>query len=77
MESDVLIEVNETSSARNMAAQRTDSALTGVRRWLEDAWRHGEIVVDDDWLETLEPTRQPNRFDVSRHAGEAAEQEIV
>ncbi|MCC6627896.1 MAG: hypothetical protein IT340_10900 [Chloroflexi bacterium] len=31
----------------NMASAENESQGT-VRRWLEDAWRHGEIVVDGD-----------------------------
>jgi hypothetical protein len=51
-------------------------ALAGVQRWLEDAWRHGEIVVDDDALETREPDRPSNRFDVSRREAEAPESHV-
>ena len=38
------------------------SAQLGVRRWLEDAWRHGEIIVDNDGLATEPgPTAEPFR----------------
>jgi hypothetical protein len=30
-----------------------------VRRWLEEAWRHGEIVADDDGLLPEEMKEQP------------------
>jgi len=77
MESEMIHSVDKRPFIGAVAAEPADPTATGVRRWLEDAWRHGEIVDDDDWVETIEPARQPNRFDVSHRAGEAADQDRV
>ena len=63
-------EPSMTTEAPQAADRR---ALAGVRRWLEEAWRHGEIVVDDDELETRGPARPSNRFEVSRREAEPPE----
>jgi hypothetical protein len=40
-----------------------ERAAHAVREWLEDAWRHGEVVADqDDRLLRLAP-RRPARWD--------------
>jgi hypothetical protein len=39
------------------------AALT-VRRWLEEAWRHGEVVVDADGGMVTEQTWPPDRFHI-------------
>jgi hypothetical protein len=60
------------------ASREADSrALIGVRRWLEDAWRHGEIIVDNDGLEVTEPTQRPNRFETSRRTVGAPEPGVM
>jgi hypothetical protein len=60
------------------ASPEVDSrASIGVRRWLEDAWRHGEIIVDNDGLEVAGPARQPNRFETSRRTAGAPEPGVM
>jgi hypothetical protein len=43
--------------------QTSDSgAAREVRRWLEDAWRHGEVLDDADGVLPSEPRRPVDRF---------------
>jgi hypothetical protein len=76
MESETVFADGERPMATESPREADRHALAGVRRWLEDAWRHGEIVVDDNALETHEPTRPSNRFDVSHREDEAPEPNI-
>ncbi|MCC6627897.1 MAG: hypothetical protein IT340_10905 [Chloroflexi bacterium] len=45
------------------AVERRDRRA--VRAWLEDAWRHGEVVNDDDGLEVAPLNPRHNRFSTS------------
>ena len=62
----------DTESAARQASVEgptTSWETQGLRRWLEEAWRHGEIVADADGV-LLEGSDQPrpDRFRPS-HAG--------
>jgi len=76
MESETVFADGERPMTTESPREADRHALAGVRRWLEDAWRHGEIVVDDNALETREPIRPSNRFDVSRREAEAPKLDV-
>lgn len=73
MESESVVFVGEASAVVEGSRDAESRALIGVRRWLEDAWRHGEVIVDNDGLEVTEPAQQPNRFETSRRTVGAPE----
>ena len=37
-----------------------------TRRWLEEAWRHGEVVADEDGPLAATPVRPVDRFVVAQ-----------
>ena len=37
-----------------------------IRRWLEEAWRHGEVVADEDRPFVATPVRPVDRFVVAQ-----------
>lgn len=37
-----------------------------TRRWLEEAWRHGEVVADEDRPLAATPVRPVDRFVVAK-----------
>jgi hypothetical protein len=44
-----------------------DDEAQAVRQWLADAWRHGEVVADDDGACTAAAARPVDRFAVGDH----------
>ena len=50
----------EVAGSRGALTERRDRR--SVRAWLEDAWRHGEVVDDEDGLETAPPSPRHDRF---------------
>lgn len=77
MEIESGVTIGELSMTQGATSEIDSRARIGVRRWLEEAWRHGEIVADDDGLETNEPARRPNRFEVSRREAEAPARDVM
>jgi hypothetical protein len=77
MELDTVLVADELPLTKDAPVEAESRALIGVRRWLEDAWRHGEIIVDNDGLEVTAPAQQPNRFEISQRSAGAPEPGVM
>jgi hypothetical protein len=77
MESETVVVAGEARVVIETPLEPDSRASIGVRRWLEDAWRHGEIIVDNDGLEVAGPAQQPNRFETARRPAGAPEPGVM
>ncbi len=60
------MDVETTDDQMWLERLATSQAQRSLRGWLEEAWRHGEIVADDDGLLHEQPSlARSNRFQTS------------